>query len=116
MHDVCLVHLDQTRVIAVSLMSSPGSVGIMMEPYSPLGSPGTFDDSTPNPLEDGVIKDIALKHKATPAHVRYIYIGQCKRKLGVCNFFQVFKFNIFWIQDSALYKTVLTHPKLDSVS
>ena len=43
-------------------------------------------------------------------------MGQCKRKLGVCNFFQVFKFNSFWIQDSALYKTALTHPKLDSVS
>ena len=37
------------------------------------------------------------------------YMGQCKRKLGFYNFFQVFKFNSFWIhaQDSALYKTVL---------
>ena len=54
------------------------------------------------------------------AHSKYVivnkYMGQCKRKLGFCNFFQVFKFNSFWIQDSALYKTVLTHPKLDSVS
>ena len=40
-----------------------------MEPYSPLGSPGTYGDGTPNPLEDEVIKGIALKHAATPAHV-----------------------------------------------
>ena len=45
-----------------------------------------------------------------------MYMGQCKRKLGFCNFFQVFKFNSFWIQECALYKKVLTHPKLDSVS
>ena len=43
-----------------------------------------------------------------------MYMGQCKS--GFCNFFQVFKFNSFWIHDSALYKTVLTHSKLDSVS
>ena len=41
-----------------------------MQPYSPLGSPGTFEAGTPNPLEDDVIKQIAVKHNATPAHVR----------------------------------------------
>ena len=41
-----------------------------MQPYSPLGSPGTYEAGTPNPLEDEVIKQIAVKHNATPAHVR----------------------------------------------
>ena len=41
-----------------------------MQPYSPLGSPGTYEAGTPNPLEDDVIKQIAVKHNATPAHVR----------------------------------------------
>ena len=54
--------------------------------------------------------------RITPDQFALEYMGQCKRKLGFCNFFQVFKFNSFWIQDSAPYKTVLTHPKLDSVS
>ncbi|KAL5516324.1 hypothetical protein EMCRGX_G001617 [Ephydatia muelleri] len=45
------------------------SKGIMMQPYSPLGSPGTYEAGTPNPLEDDVIKQIAVKHNATPAHI-----------------------------------------------
>ena len=42
--------------------------------------------------------------------------GAVQEKIGLLQFFQVFKFNSFWIQDCALSKTVLTHSKLDSVS
>ena len=45
----------------------------MLEAYSPLGNPGrpSVGASDPVVMEDSVIKDIAQKHKATPAQVLY---------------------------------------------
>lgn len=43
--------------------------GIVFEAYSPLGNPGNPFTKSPRILEDTTVKDIAIKHKATPAQV-----------------------------------------------
>lgn len=49
------------------------TVGIAVEAYAPLGSPGRSGDfkkeGEPIVLEDTIIGQIATKHKATPAQV-----------------------------------------------
>lgn len=48
-------------------------IGIAMQAYAPLGSPGRFQDminpNDPVVLKDPVINEIALKHGASPAQV-----------------------------------------------
>ena len=48
--------------------------GIVLEAYSPLGNPARpmKSDDDPADMDDPVIKEIAKKHNASPAQVRYI--------------------------------------------
>ena len=47
------------------------NIGIVVEAYAPIGSPGRFGikDTDPVVLEDPVVQEIATKHNATPAQV-----------------------------------------------
>ena len=47
--------------------------GIVFEAYSPLGNPTRpiKSDDDPADMDDSVIKEIAKKHNASPAQVRY---------------------------------------------
>ena len=46
-------------------------LGIVLEAYAPIGSPGRYfrKDGDPDVLSDPVINEIAEKHNATPAQV-----------------------------------------------
>ena len=48
------------------------TAGIVFEAYSPLGNPGNpfLNEKEPRVLDDPVIKEIAEKHKVSPAQVR----------------------------------------------
>ena len=47
--------------------------GIVFEAYSPLGNPGrpSKTDTEPVVMDNAVIKEVAVKHNATPAQVWY---------------------------------------------
>lgn len=74
--------------------------GIQLVAYSPLGSPGYENRTSPGPIDDPVVKCIANNHKKTPAQILIRYqiqrghavIPKSVNAERICQNFNVFDF------------------------